>query len=133
MPAKRDEGRTKKWVPLAADYMRALRSLEAQLPESYVRMLQFHYDRPDKTVTAASLAKGVGFKGYRGANGHYGRLGGLVGKRVGWHPEEEGDIKLGALVKFEHVRGEWHWIMRKELAQAIKGLGWAGRQFFHHR
>ncbi len=121
-----NEGRPRKWVPLAADFMRALRSLEAQLPESYIQMLKFHYAQTDKTVTAASLAKGVGFKGYRAANSHYGRLAGLVGKRVGWHSGEEwGDSKLDVFVEFEKVRGEWHWTMREELAQAIEGLGWA--------
>src|ERR1035437_4715362 len=126
-PAQNDECRTKKWVPLAADYMRALRSLEP-LPPSYIRMLQFHYAQPARTATAAAMAKAVGFKSYDAANLHYGRLAGLVGKRVGWHPgkEEDDKIKLNVFATFRRdARGQWHWIMRKELAQAIKGLGWA--------
>ncbi len=124
MPAQSDEGRTKKWVSLTADYMRALRSM-LPLSPTYIRMLQFHYGQPDKTVTAAAMAEAMGFKSYGAANLHYGRLAGLVGHRIGWHPGKEDDdkIKLNVLATFRRTRGQWHWIMRDQLAQAIKGLG----------
>jgi 5-methylcytosine-specific restriction protein A len=124
MSARSDEGRARKRVPLAPDYMRALRSL-MPLPPSYIGMLQFHYSQPARTATAAVVAKAVGFKSYRAASLHYGKLAGLVGERLGWHPGKEGKVNLNVLAKFSHKRGQWHWIMRKELAQAIKGLGWA--------
>jgi hypothetical protein len=124
MPAESRKGRTRKWVPLAADYMRALRSLEPRLTPRYIQMLQFHYARAARTTTAPEMAKAMGFKSYGAANLHYGKLARLVGNLVGWTPGEEGDIKLDVFAEFEKVRGQWQWIMRRELAQAIKGLGW---------
>jgi 5-methylcytosine-specific restriction enzyme A len=124
MPTKDDEDRARKRVPLAEGYTRALRSLMPLAP-SYIGMLQFHYAQPARTATAAEVARAVGFKSYRAAGLHYGKLAGMVGEYLGWHPAKEDKVKLNVLAKFSYVRGQWHWIMRKELAQAIKGLGWA--------
>ena len=120
-----NEGRNRKSVPAAADYTRALRSMLPLLSPTYIRMLQFHYAQPEKTVTAAAMAEAMGFKSYGAANLHYGKLARLVGNRIGWHPgkEEDDKIKLNVFATFRQSRGHWHWIMRKELAQAIKRLG----------
>jgi 5-methylcytosine-specific restriction enzyme A len=126
MPTQSNEDRTRKWGFLPADYMRALHSLMPLSPH-YIRMLQFHYAQPARTTTPAEMAKAVGFKSYGAANLHYGKLARQVCNLVGWTPGEEGDFKIDVFVKFDDkVRGQLKWIMRKELAQAIKGLGLAG-------
>jgi len=104
------------------EYMRALKSL-APLPPSYMGMLQFHCRQPGRTTTAAALAQAVGFKSFRGTNLHYGRLAGLVGEQLGWKPPR-GRAKLRALVTFDKVRRNYRLIMRDELAEAVKRLGW---------
>lgn len=107
-------------VPTVADYRRAFMSLP-QLPPSYIGMMGFHLHQPQKTVTATSMAKAVGFKNHNAAGLHYGRLAGLVGERVGWRPQERGKVKLTVLAKFDKRAGKWHWIMRNEVAEALKG------------
>ena len=69
----------------------------------------------------------MGYKGHSGANLHYGRLAGLVGEQLNYNPEPE---KLGTLVLFEHKGNEWHWIMREEVAGALKSLGWVEQEEF---
>jgi len=89
-------------------------------------MLDFHYRQPARTATAAAVAEAVGFKTYGGANLHYGRLAQLVGKRLRWRQREEDEVNLAVLAKFSKRRGHWNWIMREELAKALKSLGWVG-------
>src|SRR5580698_4727009 len=88
-----------KRIPSAADYARALRSLVPLTP-NYVAMLQFHYHAPTRTTTADALAKAAGFKNFRAANIHYGRLAGLVGNQFGWNPHKEDEVKVAVLAKF---------------------------------
>ena len=48
-------------------------------------------------------------------------------ERLDWRPPEYEEVKVAALATFE--KGKYHWIMRKELAQALEGLGWVGPDF----
>jgi len=114
-------------VPSAAEYVRALSSLEP-LPQSYRGMLQFHSDRPKVTCTAAQAAAAVGFKNYRGAALHYGRLARLVGGKLVWKPRGE-VVHLAVRVEFVQRARRWHWIMRPELVAAIRKLRWPKRNF----
>lgn len=104
----------------AEDYMAALR--EAPLGQQHRRMLAVHHAAPDRTVTAAQLARAVGYSSYEAANLHYGRLGGLICRKLHWSPSPSESV--AAIVRFEKRRGEWHWIMRPEVAQALELLGW---------
>jgi len=36
-------------------------------------------------------------------------------------------VKLGVFVTFQHLDGEWHWKMRRELAEALEELRWVDR------
>ncbi len=45
----------------------------------------------------------------------------MVGDRLEYNPTQE---RLGTLVTFEKRQGEWHWIMRPEVAQALESLRW---------
>ena len=44
----------------------------------------------------------------------------LVGEKLNYNPEPE---KLETLVTFEKRKGEWHWILRPEVAQTLELLG----------
>jgi putative restriction endonuclease len=63
----------------------------------------------------------MGYSHHTTANMMYGRLARLVGEKLGYNPEPE---KLGTLVTFEKRKGEWHWILRSEVSQALEALGW---------
>ena len=115
-------------VPNPAGYIQALQSL-TPLPPSYIDMLRFHYFQPARTATAAAIADAVGFKNFRAASLHYGRLAGLVGEILGWRPQEVDEVKLAVLAEFKKDAGHWNWIMREELAEALSGLGWVETTF----
>ena len=102
----------------ASDYVAAFRSINI-LPH-HLKMLQAHYYAPDRTLTASQMSKAMGYKNFNASNLHYGRLGRLVGKIIGWVPK----TTLYVLVEFEKPGREWLWIMRPEVIQAIERLGW---------
>lgn len=106
--------------PTADRYVTAFRAV-AGLSDCHYQLLRLHYHAPERTVTAKQLAELVGYKSYSVANLQYGRLARLVGEQLDYDPEPE---RLGTLVRFEKRNGEWHWLMRPEVAQALERLGW---------
>ena len=106
--------------PTTARYDVAFRAIR-DLADGHVQILRVHYHAPERTITAKQLALAVGFNSYSVANAQYGRLARLVGEQLSYNPEPE---RLGTLVRFEKRQGEWHWIMRPEVAQALEILGW---------
>lgn len=106
--------------PPTARYVVAFRAIRG-LTDSHMQMLRIHYHAPERTVTAKQLALAVGFSSYSVANAQYGRLARLVSEQLDYNPEPE---QLGTLVKFEKREGEWYWLMRPEVAQALETLGW---------
>lgn len=108
-------------IPSAQEYIAAFRAVASDLTDSYLEILRVHYRAPGRTVTATQLSRAMGYRNYRGANLHYGKLGGLVGRRLGWRPK----MQLKVLVSFEKPGNEWHWIMRPQVARALEELGLA--------
>lgn len=107
-------------VPTSEQYADAFREiLKPGAPRR--RMLLIHYAAPHKTVTATELAEQMGYPGYSAANLQYGILGGKVGVYLAFRPTDEG---LGSLVTFKKRSGEWHWILRPQVAAALEQLGW---------
>ncbi len=119
-PPPADEAPVPKPVPSSKEYAAAFRGVD-NIADSQVQMLRVHYHAPARTVTAKQLASAVGYRSYSNANSQYGRLARLVGERLDYHPEPE---RLGTLVLFDKRQGEWHWLMRPEVAQALESLGW---------
>lgn len=107
--------------PSAQQYEDAFRSLD--LSETHRDMLKIHFHAPERTITATQMANAIGYPRYGAANMHYGRLGRLVGESMEFDPLEE---RLGTLVTFEKRYGEWHWIMRYQVARALENLDWVG-------
>ena len=107
-------------APSPQQYVTAFRAV-GNLRENHIQMLRIHYYAPERTVTATQLAHAVGFKSYLVANLQYGRLGRLVGDQLEYNPMQE---RLGTLVTFEKRQGEWHWLMRPEVADALELLSW---------
>ncbi len=107
-------------APSAEQYIMAFRKL-GSISDNQVQMLRMHYHAPERTITATQMAHGAGFNHYSVANSQYGRLGRMVGDQLAYNPMKE---RLGTLVTFEKRQGEWHWLMRPQLAQALEQLGW---------
>ncbi len=110
-------------VPTVEQYVRALSDIETvtAVTVGERRILQFHYNAPERTITARQLATELGYEWHSPANAQYGRLGRMMGDHLGFRPRSE---KLSSLVLFDKRHGEWHWIMRPQLAAALEVLAW---------
>lgn len=106
--------------PEFQQYVAAFQAID-NLTDSHLQMLRIHYHAHEQTITAKELAQAMGYSHHTTANMMYGRLARLVGEQLGYSPEPE---KLGTLVTFEKRKGEWHWILRPEVSQALETLGW---------
>ena len=106
--------------PEFQQYVAAFQAID-NLQDSHLQILQIHYHAHEKTITAKQLALAMGYSHHTTVNMMYGRLARLIGEKLGYNPEPE---KLGALVTFEKRKGEWHWILRPEVSQALEALGW---------
>lgn len=106
--------------PEFQQYVAAFQAID-NLKDNHLQILQIHYQAHEKTITAKQLAQAMGYSHHTTANMMYGRLARLVGEKLGYNPEPE---KLGTLVTFEKRKGEWHWILRSEVSQALEALGW---------
>lgn len=109
-----------KVAPSPEQYVAAFCKL-GHVSDSQIRMLRLHYHAPARSITASQMARAIGYGHYSLANSQYGRLGRLVGNQLEYNPMKE---RLGTLVTFEKRQGEWHWLMRPEVAQALEILGW---------
>lgn len=107
-------------APSPEQYTTALRRLP-RVTDLHLRMLRLHYSAPDRTITADQLAHALGYEHHATANSQYGRLGRLVGEMLDYNPMRE---RLGTLVIFEKRDGEWHWLLRPQVATALELLGW---------
>jgi len=106
--------------PEVQQYVVAFKAIE-NFTDKYIQILQFHYDAPEKTITAKQLSQSMGYSHHSVANRIYGGLANLIGKQLDYNPEPE---KLGTLVTFEKRQGEWHWILRPQVVQALEILEW---------
>jgi len=93
------------------------------------RILEVHYRALGRQLTMTQIAQAVGWKSYSSANSHYGRLAKLVGEQVGFRHHSCHLFTLCTFVRPQEKGDHWLIIMRAEVAQALKSLGWfeAGR------
>lgn len=104
----------------AEHYKSALIMLQDEFSETQMSMLRSNYEAPNHTTTATSLARAVGFTSFSASNLHYGRLARRFCEIFHIQPRQN----LSVLVIFEKPENEWHWIMRPQLVNAIRDLGW---------
>lgn len=100
------------------DYVKAL--TELKLTDNQRDMLRIHYAAPGHAVTARQLAIAIGYNSWTATNIHYGRLGRLLGEKLGL----PSDAKLEAICTFHKAPGEeWQFIQRANLVSALELLG----------
>jgi hypothetical protein len=108
-------------------YKDALGTIVGGLPDSYLRMLRAHYDAPDRTITATSLAAAAGFKTWSSANLHYGTLGRMLGERIWFQPWSAASGPVWTMIIASAAdrtanEGHWQWRMRPQVTFAIESL-----------
>src|SRR3954469_7506950 len=111
-------------VPRAAAFREAFLALEPHLTESRLRILEVHYRALDRQLTMTQIAQAVGWSSYSVANSQYGRLARAVGEQLGFRPRGCHLSTLCTFVPPEEKGDHWLIIMRKEVADALKSLGW---------
>jgi hypothetical protein len=111
-------------VPPAKAFREAFLALEPRMTETRRRILGVHYRALDRQLTMTQIAQAVGWRSYSSANSHYGRLAKLVAEEVGFSQRGCHLFTLCTFVRPQEKGDHWLIIMRKEVADALKSLGW---------
>ena len=112
----------------AEEYRRAFLALESQrqMTETRRKLLRIHYRFYHHQATMSQIAEAMGWKSFSSANVHYGRLAQLVGEELGFEVAVDGAYlsALGAFVEPRERGDHWLIIMRPQVAEALRQLGW---------
>ena len=111
----------------AEDYCRAFLALESEMTDSRRKLLQVHYRFYHHQATMSQIAEAMGWKSFSSANVHYGRLAQLVGEEMGFEVDGAYLGALGTFVEPQEPGDHWLIIMRPQVAEALRQLGWAGK------
>jgi hypothetical protein len=102
---------------------------DVKLHEGQRRMLQAHAKAPGRALTAKQLAEAAGFAGYPATNLHYGDLGKQLQTLApidlsGLTYDDGAPVMTGyiAMGGGYTENGEWLWIMRPEIAEAVEAI-----------
>jgi len=117
-------------IPTKEQYKKALEVIKDSISENQMKMLKFHYESPNRTVTFRQLAEEVGFQDYGGANLWYGKLGKILGDEMAFEfPISEtrneifcaGSIGTGIT---QPKDDDFQFMMHHSLADALNELQW---------
>lgn len=117
-------------VATAAQYRDALLAIRDQLTSNMLTMLEFQYRAPNRTVTATTLARAMGYPTYQPANRQYGELGKLIADFLNYSPPRrpDGTHRYWTTLSTDNPdldeEGDWEYVMRPELAAALADLRW---------
>jgi hypothetical protein len=106
------------------EYKAAFTVTREQMAESDLFMLKAHYESPNYDITATQLASKVGFPSFTTANLRYGLLAGRLLQF--FQIQFESYVNINALTYLDNLNGEWHWILRPQVIQALHELKWFG-------
>ncbi|OUL31202.1 hypothetical protein BV372_20545 [Nostoc sp. T09] len=90
-------------------------------------MLKAHYQADEMTMTATELAEAAGYQNYRGANRQFANIGQMIAADLNFEPERRFDNNQpfwSSVLADGYQEDEWKWVLRPEVAQALKDLGW---------
>ncbi|KAF0106267.1 MAG: hypothetical protein FD146_2694 [Anaerolineaceae bacterium] len=106
----------------ADDYQAGFTLLREQMATSDLLMLKAHFESPDYKISATQLAARAGFSNFETANLRYGLLASKFLDFFQIHLEEY--VKINVLVLLENINGEWHWVLRPQVVNALSKLMW---------
>jgi len=110
----------------AQDYRRAFVALESQtqMTETRRKLLRVHYGFYHHQATMSQIAEAMGWKSFSSANVHYGRLAQLVGEHLGFEVKGAYSNALCTFLEPQESGDHWLTIMRPQVAEALRQLGW---------
>lgn len=113
-------------VPDAAQYVRALTSIEKDLTVHDRELLAVHWSFPQHAATASELANATGVRNYGAVNLRYGRLGARLRRELNFPVTQEGEIQSYVISWFTRREGNegWELHMHPQMAAALEQLGW---------
>ena len=102
---------------------------ELPLSNKQMGLLSAHYLMPERTATARTLAKAMGWNAYQPANAQYGSLASNLIDIIGeaWPKNPNHRVNMYALARIWHDQ-EWHWQMWPEVADTLEYSGLVERQ-----
>ena len=102
---------------------------ELTLTDKQKALLSAHYLMPERTATAKTLAKAIGWTAYQPANAQYGGLASSLIDIIGeaWPKNPKHRVNMYALARIWHDH-EWHWQMWPEVADTLEYFGLVERQ-----
>jgi 5-methylcytosine-specific restriction protein A len=103
----------------AEDYKTALKSL----PDWSREILVLQFQSPRHEITAARLARQLGYRHFIQGNQHYGATAHLVCKVL--NVAEPPSNQWFEALSVAHKNNGWIWTMRPNLVEAIKQMGWS--------
>ncbi|MBT3447641.1 MAG: hypothetical protein HN441_06995 [Candidatus Thioglobus sp.] len=122
----------KYFIPTYDQYLAVLKDMEKNITEKQKDMLGFHYKAHNRTVTFGELADIVDYPDYKTANLQYGKLGSVLGEKLGMifaplsrddnTPFKSSSIGMGNIYKKED--SDFQIVMHHELSKALRELGW---------
>ncbi|TKB05906.1 hypothetical protein [Desulforhopalus sp. IMCC35007] len=127
---QKNKGEKMTVIPTKDQYKKALEVLKPKMNANQLRMLEFHFKSHNRTVTFSQLADEVEYKGYEGANIHYGKLGRALGEETNFEfvqAEKRNEPFYASAIGTginQDKKADFHFIMHHELADAIRELGW---------
>lgn len=96
-----------------------------------LQMLQAQCRAPDCTISATQMAQQLKFKSFAAARLHYGTMGRLIADKLGYAPPQKGKgtpcwwFTLSTLREGpDGSDGQFEWMMRPELAAALRAMKW---------
>ncbi|MEP7275805.1 MAG: hypothetical protein ABI812_05570 [Betaproteobacteria bacterium] len=98
-----------------------------------LQMLQAQCRAPESTITAAQFKEQLGFKSVAAARLAYGTFARAVADKLGYAPPRAGKapvrwwfaLSVGRAGDDDQGSGDYEWIMRPELAAALRSMKWA--------
>ena len=117
-------------IPTKDEYKKALENIKNTLSDNQLKMLQYHYKAPNRTVTFRQLAAEVNFQDHGGVNLHYGKLGKALGEAINFEfpispergePFYSGSIGTG-ISQPKDI--DFQFMMHHSLSDALRELDW---------
>ena len=103
-----------------------------KIKESQLKMLRCQYAAPNHTISAGGLSSAMGFEKVTTGNLQYAAFAHLVADVLGYQaPKTKGHgpqwwttFSLGRADPEQTTAGQFEWVMRPELAEALKEMNW---------
>ncbi|MEA3074723.1 MAG: 5-methylcytosine-specific restriction enzyme [Alphaproteobacteria bacterium] len=116
-------------IPTANKFAQAFNMLEksGRLSDTDKRMLQFHYEVPERKLTPRQMSELMGWGG-QSANRHYGKLARRITEELNWIPKPQTAPRsyyVEGLVIGSREESEFAWTLRPQVARALELLPWA--------